>query len=126
MTTKTDNARQQAENKLADIRQLVGEWLEHASEEAQQAIQELPLSVEVREPWHDVNNHHENPDSEYQILLVWGSPAVRIIGELDAHGEPVTARLEYQDWGTPWVEYYQYVDAEGAVLTFAQQFYYGA
>lgn len=125
MTTKTNIARQQAENMLEHIRQLADEWLEHASDEAQQAIQELPLSVEVRSAWRSVGERNSDP-AEYRILLAWGGPAVRIVGELNVYGEPETARIEYQDWGTPWMEYYQYIDAEGAVLTFASQFYYGS
>jgi len=85
-------------------------------------IQEHPLSVEVRSGWH--NPGEESEPEEFQILLCTGGPAVRIMGELNEHGEPDRAWLEYQDWGTPWTHYYE----EGAgdvLLTYCQQFYFG-
>ncbi len=86
--------------------------------------------MEVRSGWYAAGM----PDldafpAEYTILLCTGGPAVRIIGELDQYGEPETARLEHQDWGTPWTEYYAdhmpRDDQETALLTYARQFYYG-
>jgi hypothetical protein len=67
---------------------------------------------------------------EYQILLSTGGPALRITGQLGAHGEAGTAHMEYQDWGTPWTRYHpplhsELFDSHNAdVLTFAQQFYF--
>ena len=46
----------------------------HDSEEARQAIQEDPLSVEVRSGWHAPGENSE-PD-EYNILLGTGGPAL--------------------------------------------------
>lgn len=43
----------------------------------------------------------------------------------DTYGQPDTARLEYQDWGTPWAPLPLTVEEAADVLTFAQQFYYG-
>jgi hypothetical protein len=51
--------------------------------------------------------------SEFCILLCTGGPAARILGELDEHGEPYRAWMEYQDWGTPWT---QFVPANQDVL----------
>ena len=42
---------------------------------------------------------------EYCVLLTTGGPALRIHGDLDAYAEPCSHRLQYQDWGTPWIEY---------------------
>jgi hypothetical protein len=63
--------------------------------------------------------------AEYQILLSFGGPSVRITGNLDTYGQPDTARLEYQDWGTPWTPLPLTAEEREDVLTFAQQFYYG-
>jgi len=62
-------------------------------DEAVQRIEEDPLDVCVR-----------SEAEEYMILLCTGGPAVRITGNL-SRGEASSARLEYQDWYTPWTEY---------------------
>ncbi len=54
---------------------------------------------------------------------VTGGPATRIIGELNEHGEPTRARLQVQDWGTPWTDY-RGGDQE-TLLTYARCFYFG-
>ncbi len=96
----------------------------HDEEEARQAIQEDPLSAEVRSGW--ANSPEEMEAEEFTILLCTGGPACRIIGELDRN-EPDRARIEYQDWFTPWVELVDITSAErGALLTYAQQFYFGS
>lgn len=97
----------------------------HDEEQAREAIQEDPLSVEVRADWHEPSNIEIKPD-EYTILLCTGGPACRIIGDLSEHLEPDRARIEYQDWFTPWVELVDITSQErGALLTYAQQFYFG-
>ena len=95
---------------------------------AQQAIDETPLSVEVNYGWHAPGGMYpttgEFPTPEqYRILLCTGGPAVRITGELNGYGEPETARLEYQDWGTPWTVY---TDYDYELLEFARMFYFGS
>jgi hypothetical protein len=95
-----------------------------AQEEAQAAIDSSALSVEVRSGWYmpGEDGYNDQP-AEYRILLSWGGPAARIVGTLDIHGQPESAVLEVQDWGTPWTGYAQ---AEEAVLIrFASFFYYG-
>jgi hypothetical protein len=43
------------------------------------------------------------------------------------HGEPTRARLETQDWGTPWTEYRgAWGGGADVLLAYARQFYYGA
>jgi hypothetical protein len=60
------------------------------------------------------------------ILLCTGGPAVRVFGTLDEHMQPDSARLEYQDWFTPWAPYVCPTEAESdALLTYCQQFYFG-
>ena len=91
-------------------------------EEALEAIQNDPLSVEVRSGWHSVGSTH--PPDEFCILLCWGGPACRIIGELDEHAQPEKPRLEYQDWGTNWTEYPLTEEEETALQTYCEQFYF--
>ena len=65
-------------------------------EDAQQCIQEDPLSIQVRGGWHDVGEVDE-PAAEFEILLTTGGPALRIRGDLGQHSQPLRPRLEYQD-----------------------------
>lgn len=91
-------------------------------EEIRERIQEDPLSVEVRSGWYTPGSEDREP-VEFCILLSTGGPAVRIIGELDEHGQPSRAWLEVQDWFKPWTEYLQC--ERDTLLTYAQQFYFG-
>ena len=92
---------------------------------AEDAIQESPLSVEVRSGWYNPSDFQPKPEAaaEYRIMLAWGGPAARIVGGLDAYGQPETATLEVQDWGTPWTEYA--AEDPEVLLRYAQFFYYG-
>ena len=62
-------------------------------------------------------------------LKRFGGPAVRIVGELNQDGEPVTATLEHQHWFTPWTRVdlraSTVLNAEVVMLTYANQFYFG-
>jgi hypothetical protein len=94
----------------------------HNEEEAQQSIEEDPLSVEVRSDWHSPGDGDNKP-TDFTILLCTGGPACRIIGELDEYQQPDRARIEYQDWFTPWVELVDISSEEReALLTYSQQF----
>ncbi len=96
----------------------------HNEDEARQAIAEDPLSVQFRSRWAD--SPAEMEAEEFEILLCTGGPACRIVGELD-RGEPARARIEYQDWFTPWIEYLDMTGEEReALLTYARQFYFGS
>lgn len=86
---------------LAELEEAAGDCTDE--DDARQRIQDDPLSVEVRSDWTAPGDPLE--PSEFMILLCTGGPAVRIVGELD-RGEPVRAWLEYQDWGTPWTQYF--------------------
>lgn len=135
--TDTDHARQNAASWAETIAEMI-RALEAARESedndaidaAHTAIHEAPLSVEVRSGWYSPCDANPEP-VEYQILLSWGGPSVRITGCLGPHDEPESADLEYQDWGTPWTRYHPahgepLFDTHSAdVLTFAQQFYFG-
>jgi hypothetical protein len=98
-------------------------------EEAERAIHEDALSVEVRSGWYTLDANADKAPAEYRILLSWGGPAVQIRGELDEHGEPTTGRLQCQDWGMPWTDVrwgdLGDTNAEDILLTFARCFYFG-
>lgn len=90
-------------------------------DDARQMIQEDALSVQVRSGW--VTPGDEMIAEDFELLLSTGGPAVRIVGELDANGEPHRAWLEVQDWGKPWTQYF---DIEGdTLLAYANCFTYG-
>jgi len=134
-STDTHRAEEQARAQLAGIRTLVKELDvcddaardthdESKREAAEQAIQEDPLSVEVRSDWHTPGEKGA-ADQEFRILLCTGGPAVRLIGTLNEYGEPDSVQLEYQDWFTEWERYCLDADEEATCLAYAQQFYYG-
>lgn len=95
----------------------------HDEDEARERIQEDPLSVQVRSQWVTPGGD-EMEAAEFEILLTTGGPAVRIIGELDGYGNPDHARLQYQDWGTPWTELLDPRDMT-TLIAYAQNFYFG-
>jgi len=96
----------------------------HDEDSARQVISEDPLSVQVRSGWAD--SPEEMEAEEFEILLCTGGPACRIVGELD-RSEPDCARIEYQDWFTPWERYADTSSEEDeALLTYAREFYFGS
>lgn len=98
----------------------------HDQEDARQLIEEDPLEIEVRSDWHTPSDPDGKIPGEYFILLCTGGPACRIIGDLDEHAQPTSARLEYQDWFTPWIEYLKMSHEEREyLLSYAQVFYFG-
>jgi hypothetical protein len=130
---ETDDMSYDERAEWSDLLAAAGECT--SREDAEQRIQEDPLSVLVRSGWYEPGRPGEEFTSkEYEILLSTGGPATRIRGELDSFGEPDTAHLEAQDWFTPWTEYHGHsvsdterepVDPD-VLLTYARQFYFGA
>jgi len=113
------------------IKELIEKWNEAIEsqdeglviDEVEEEIRNMPLCVEVRSDWHDVNSHDEyRYPTHYKILLGTGGPAVQIVGELDEHGEPETAELQGQDWFTPWERTKE--QDEDILLQFARFFYF--
>lgn len=124
-TKEKSHSEQQAEAQLASIREMVKRLdsrRESVREDAITSIQEDPLSVEVRTGWYNPGSQDAQPE-EYQILLCTGGPACRIIGELE-NGQPCSAKIEHQDWGTPWTEYRMDSEEEADAVKYAQQFYW--
>ena len=62
------------------------------------------LAVDVRSGWE--SDPSQLRPEEFQILLSTGGPALRLIGCLDENLCPCRVRMEHQDWGTPWTEFF--------------------
>jgi hypothetical protein len=107
---------------LAELEEAAGECT--SREEAEQRIQEDPLSVQVRTDWYSPGEANGDvAPAEFEILLGTGGPATRIMGDLDEHGQPCRAWIEAQDWGKPWTGYVG-GDSE-TLLTYCRCFYFG-
>jgi hypothetical protein len=133
-----NRAREQAGTQLASIEELVtclahaqecddtacGADCPHDENAAREAITDDVLSVEVRTDWHTVGAVEAAKPTHYKILLCWGGPAVQIIGTLDAYNQPDSARLQYQDWFTEWMDYPLTDEKEQRVIKYAQQCYF--
>ena len=105
---------------LADLEKAAGEC--ESRDDAEQRIQEDPLSLEYRSGWAAVGD--TMPAEEFRILLGMGGPATRIIGEL-SNGEPTRARLQAQDWFKPWTDYTGDAISQDDLLTYCRCFYFG-
>jgi hypothetical protein len=130
-----NHAKEQAKAQMESIVKMVAALNtedDNERDKALEAICEDPLSVEVREGWHtpgdqshaDWTDYYINTHVEFKILLCWGGPAVRIIGEVN-NGQPENPSIQYQDWGTGWTDYYITTEEAGALLIYCQQFYFG-
>lgn len=105
-------------DELAELEAAAGDCTDE--DNARQRITEDPLSVEVRSDWTSPGETLEA--GEFMILLCTGGPAVRIVGELD-RGEPCRAWLEYQDWDTPWTQYFG--ASSDTLCQYAGHFFFG-
>ena len=94
----------------------------HDQDDLDRQVHEDPLSIEIRSGWASVGETLE--PEEFKLLLTTGGPACRIIGELNEAHEPTKARIQYQDWGTPW-EDLQTAEGDQELLAYASFFYYG-
>ena len=110
-----DNAQE-----LADLKEAAGDCENH--DDAHERVNEDALTVEVRNHWHTPGADDTKP-TDFRILLCTGGPAVQIRGEIDEHGEPERAWLEYQDWGTQWTRYFD--ASQDTLLQYARCFYFG-
>lgn len=95
-------------------------------EDLQQWAAASALSVEVRDAWRTLGEKAEDDGAvEFKILLTTGGPALRIVGDLGRGNSPENARLEYQDWGTPWTSFPTKCQDDDALQWFCEQFYLG-
>ena len=92
-------------------------------DELRESVLNSALSVEFRSGWYSSLDDELVPE-EFKILLTWGGPALRIIGELDNYG-PVNPKLQYQDWGTAWTDFEITEDQQKALNWFCNCFYFG-
>ena len=129
MTTKQDHrSESQAQAQLDHIVELIKALKSdnyNDSDQQVEDIQDNALSVEVRDDWHYPCGSADTGPTEYKILLCTGGPAVQIIGELDKHCQPDSARLQHQDWGTPWTDLVLSPEQQDTLLGYCQQFYFG-
>lgn len=105
---------------LAELEAAAGDCED--ADDARQRIEEDALSVEVRSGWESVGETLEA--SEYRIVLCTGGPHVEIVGDLN-QGQPSSARLLYQDWGTGEIEYFCDNLDRYALIAYASVFYFG-
>lgn len=81
---------------LAELEKAAGDC--ESREDAEQRIQEDPLSIELTGTW---GLGDDTPVADRALILLGtGGPATRIVCELSDHAEPHRAWLEAQDWGT--------------------------
>jgi hypothetical protein len=102
---------------LAELEKAAGDC--ELREDAEQRIQEDPLSIELAGTW----SIGDTPTADKAIILLGtGGPATRIVCEL-SDGEPSRAWIESQDWFKPWTEFVG-GDSE-TLLTYCRCFYFG-
>ena len=134
-TTKTNHA---LNNAISQIESMVEDYeicsyieqsnpttteQEKKLEETKESILNSALSVEFRSGWYSSLDDELVPE-EFKILLSWGGPALRIIGELDNY-IPVNPKLQFQDWGTLWTDLEITEDQQNALDWFCNCFYFG-
>ena len=89
------------------------------SDELRQRIEEMPLSIQVRDGWRSPGAESDGAE-EFEILLSTGGPALRITGDIGA-----APSLQWQDWGTPWTDYRDTTDDQDeAIAAFVGLFYF--
>jgi hypothetical protein len=99
--------------------QLADEDPEQIKDDAEQAIHDDPLEITYRSGWFNINDGMPEKPEEFCVLLTTGGPAVRIMGELDEHGNITRAYMQVQDWGTAWTDYYQ-PGIKGALMRYCE------
>ena len=92
-------------------------------EEIKESILNSALSVEFRSGW--TSNPNDIELEEFKILLTWGGPALRVIGELNQYKEPENVKMQYQDWGTFWTDFKITENQQEALNWFCNCFYFG-
>jgi hypothetical protein len=117
-----ENLRNWEKENLEEIAELRESANGYTSEdEARDAIQNHPLSIETRTGWISTG---ETPHmEEFRIVLCTGGPHVEIRGELDQYQMPRRAWINYQDWGTPLTQFFDI--EQSTLLTYCSNFYFG-
>ncbi len=123
--TDEEDLDDEEKEELAELKKTAtidGEEFENA-DDVRERIEERPLSIQVRSGWYSPGDDSGSPE-EFEILLSTGGPALRIMGDLDEYGQPTRAYMQWQDWGTPWTDYYESGTSD-ALLTWVSVFYFG-
>ena len=137
-TTKTNHA---LNNAIGHIKSMVedyeiGSYIEQCNpttqeqeeklEEIKESILNSALSVEFRSGWYSslYDRVRIGEPAEFKILLSWGGPALRIIGEIKEN-YAVNPKLQFQDWGTPWTDFEITESQQEALNWFCNCFYFG-
>ena len=132
-TTKENHA---LENAIATIETMVEDFKKdqqlqesndyNQQDELRESVLNSALSIQFRSGWYSslYDRVRIGQPAEFKILLSWGGPALRVIGELNDYG-PVNPKLQYQDWGTSWTDYEITEDQEEALNWFCNCFYLG-
>ena len=92
-------------------------------EEIKENILNSALSIEFRSGW--TSNPNQLEIEEFKILLTWGGPALRVIGELDQYKQPENIKMQFQDWGTFWTDFEITENQQEALNWFCNCFYFG-
>ena len=92
-------------------------------EEIKESILNSALSIEFRSGW--TSNPNDIELEEFKILLTWGGPALRVIGELNHYKEPENIKMQYQNWGTCWTDFEITENQQEALNWFCNCFYFG-
>jgi len=96
---------------------------EEEIEQIKESILNSALSVEFRSGW--TSNPNDIELEEFKILLTWGGPALRVIGELNQYKEPENIKMQFQDWGTCWTDFEITENQQEALNWFCNCFYFG-
>ena len=96
---------------------------EEEIEQIKESILNSALSVEFRSGW--TSNPNDIELEEFKILLTWGGPALRVIGDLNQYKEPENIKMQYQDWGTFWTDFEITENQQEALDWFCNCFYFG-
>jgi len=135
-TKKDTHSEDQAKTQLLSIIEIMTQWTKAITkaidednqdklEQLETEIFESPLSIMIRDGWRTPGVMTEEGAEEYEILLCTGGPAVKIVGEISQFGEPDTAIIQHQDWGTPWIDLFTTTEEDTYLLEYTQRFYFG-
>jgi hypothetical protein len=132
VVTERNHAAENAAAWYADIKAMMARLDTHEHNDVIDAIYDGPLSIRVRDDWRNVGERIDDGPREYEILLSTGGPALRVYGQIGQYGEPESAALQYQDWGTPWADWYPddegpfgANEVTGVLLAYARCFSFG-
>tara|TARA_Y100000401_G_C8251555_1_gene188432 strand:+ start:95 stop:517 length:423 start_codon:yes stop_codon:yes gene_type:complete len=95
-------------------------------EEIRENVINSALSVEFRSGWYSelYDRVRIGEPAEFKILISWGGPALRVIGEIEENFA-INPKLQYQGWGTPWTDFKITENQQDALNWFCNCFYFG-